>query len=61
MTLLTAVFLADRDIAVITPYHAQVLKIRAALKGVADDVKVGSVEELQGQVRRLHTCIQHSR
>ena len=38
--------------AVVTPYHAQVLRIRAALRGVADEVKVGSVEELQGQVRR---------
>jgi hypothetical protein len=42
---------ADHDIGVITPYHAQCLKIRGALKGRADSVKVGSVEEFQGQVR----------
>jgi len=36
---------------IITPYNAQCLKIRAILKGVADDIKVGSVEEFQGQVR----------
>ncbi len=42
---------ADADIGVITPYHAQCLRIRMALKAVADGVKVGSVEEFQGQVR----------
>jgi hypothetical protein len=42
--------LEDQDIGVITPYHAQCLKIRSALRGVADEVKVGSVEEFQGQV-----------
>jgi helicase MOV-10 len=43
-------FAADNDIGVITPYHAQCLKIRAVLRAVADGVKVGSVEEFQGQV-----------
>ncbi|GJE90147.1 DEXXQ/H-box helicase domain-containing protein [Phanerochaete sordida] len=43
----------DQDIAIIAPYRAQVLKIRASLRGIADDVKVGSVEELQGQERRV--------
>ncbi|THV07183.1 P-loop containing nucleoside triphosphate hydrolase protein [Dendrothele bispora CBS 962.96] len=45
--------LNDDDIGVIAPYHAQVLKLRAALKTVADSVKVGSVEEFQGQERRV--------
>ncbi|KAJ3568894.1 hypothetical protein NP233_g5410 [Leucocoprinus birnbaumii] len=43
----------DQDIGVITPYHAQCLKIRNALRGVADEVKVGSVEEFQGQERSV--------
>lgn len=37
----------------IAPYHAQCLKIRTILRGVADEVKVGSVEELQGQERKV--------
>jgi helicase MOV-10 len=41
---------AENDIGIITPYHAQCLKIRAILRGVADGIKVGSVEEFQGQV-----------
>ncbi|KAK7046911.1 Rna helicase [Favolaschia claudopus] len=45
--------ITDGDIGVITPYHAQCLKIRAALRPVADGVKVGSVEEFQGQERRV--------
>lgn len=44
------VFLAEDDIGIITPYHAQCVKVRKALKGVADEIKVGSVEEFQGQV-----------
>lgn len=44
---------ADHDIGIITPYHAQCLKIRAVLKAVADEIKVGSVEEFQGQVSVL--------
>jgi superfamily I DNA and/or RNA helicase len=44
--------IADQDIGVITPYRAQCLRIRTVLKGVADSVKVGSVEEFQGQVCR---------
>lgn len=42
---------ADKDIGIITPYHAQCLKLRSALKNIANDVKIGSVEEFQGQVR----------
>jgi helicase MOV-10 len=42
--------IADNDIGIIAPYHAQCLKIRASLRAVADGVKVGSVEEFQGQV-----------
>lgn len=44
---------ADHDIGIITPYHAQCLKIRAVLRAVADGIKVGSVEEFQGQVSAL--------
>ncbi|KAJ6608247.1 P-loop containing nucleoside triphosphate hydrolase protein [Mycena sp. CBHHK59/15] len=45
--------ITDNDIGVIAPYHAQCLKIRTALRAVADGVKVGSVEEFQGQERRV--------
>ncbi|KAK7439801.1 hypothetical protein VKT23_017376 [Stygiomarasmius scandens] len=45
--------ISDDDIGVIAPYHAQVLKMRTALRAVADSVKVGSVEEFQGQERRV--------
>ncbi|KAK7042905.1 hypothetical protein VNI00_008640 [Paramarasmius palmivorus] len=44
---------ADHDIGIIAPYHAQVLKIRNSLKAFADTVKVGSVEEFQGQERKV--------
>ena len=47
---------ADKDIGIITPYHAQCLKLRSSLRGVADGVKVGSVEEFQGQVRSRCSC-----
>ncbi|KXN81887.1 Putative helicase mov-10-B.1 [Leucoagaricus sp. SymC.cos] len=42
---------SDKNIGIITPYHAQSLKIRRALRDVAGEVKVGSVEEFQGQER----------
>ncbi|KAI0747145.1 P-loop containing nucleoside triphosphate hydrolase protein [Daedaleopsis nitida] len=43
-----------RSIGVITPYHAQVRKIRGLLrKSNLAEVKVGSVEEFQGQERRV--------
>jgi len=42
----------DEDIGVITPYHAQTGKIKTLLRRFgAEGVKVGSVEEFQGQVR----------
>jgi len=43
----------ENDIGIITPYNAQCLKIRAVLKAVAEGIKVGSVEEFQGQERRV--------
>ena len=43
-----------REIGVITPYHAQARKIRQLLEHAQlSGVKVGSVEEFQGQVRAL--------
>lgn len=43
----------DGDVGVIAPYHAQCLKLRTALRSVADGIKVGSVEEFQGQERKV--------
>jgi len=45
---------APDDIGIITPYHGQVLKIRQALANSAmSRVKVASVEEYQGQERKV--------
>ncbi|KAH9825185.1 P-loop containing nucleoside triphosphate hydrolase protein [Melampsora americana] len=44
--------LTDQDIGVITPYNAQASKIRIALKQYPK-IKVGTVEEFQGQERRV--------
>lgn len=44
---------SDHDIGIIAPYHAQCRRISKALSGVADDIKVGSVEEFQGQERKV--------
>ncbi|KIJ29274.1 hypothetical protein M422DRAFT_188705 [Sphaerobolus stellatus SS14] len=45
--------LQDENIGVITPYHAQVMKVRSLLRNSYSGVKVGSVEEFQGQERRV--------
>ncbi|XP_043098693.1 putative helicase mov-10-B.1 [Puntigrus tetrazona] len=50
--------LSTNDIGIITPYRKQVEKIQKALKTVAElnkwkDIKVGSVEEFQGQERKV--------
>ncbi|CAA7269336.1 unnamed protein product [Cyclocybe aegerita] len=44
---------ADSDIGIVAPYHAQCLKLRTSLRSVADGIKVGSVEEFQGQERKV--------
>ena len=41
---------ADNDIGIIAPYYAQCLKLRSTLRSIADGIKVGYVEEFQGQV-----------
>ncbi|KAI0062692.1 P-loop containing nucleoside triphosphate hydrolase protein [Artomyces pyxidatus] len=38
-----------KEIGIITPYRAQCSKIRLALRAITTDIKVGSVEEFQGQ------------
>ncbi|KAI0694508.1 RNA helicase [Cytidiella melzeri] len=43
----------DNEIGVISPYHAQCSRIRASLRPFAEGIKVGSVEEFQGQERRV--------
>lgn len=49
--------LKDENIGVIAPYHAQVQKIRKLLQSFASGVKVGSVEEFQGQVCSFYLSI----
>jgi superfamily I DNA and/or RNA helicase len=51
--------LAQKDIGIIAPYQAQCLKLRKALKDVASDIKVGSVEEFQGQVCLVSPLAEH--
>ena len=51
---MTGIPVGDEHIGVITPYNSQARKIRTLLrhqKVGANGVKVGSVEEFQGQVR----------
>eukprot|EP00117_Sycon_ciliatum_P045094 scpid24971/ scgid32453/ Putative helicase mov-10-B.1 len=45
--------LSDSDIGVISPYHNQVTKIRSLLKKDHETIKVGTVEEFQGQERMV--------
>lgn len=45
--------LKDEHIGVISPYNAQCGKIRLALAKTSPGIKVGSVEEFQGQERRI--------
>ncbi|PKU67749.1 probable RNA helicase SDE3 [Dendrobium catenatum] len=46
--------LIEGDIGVITPYRQQVLKIQKALSSLEiPDIKVGSVEQFQGQERKI--------
>ena len=49
------------DVGIITPYHGQVLKIRRSLaNSVMSRVKVASVEEYQGQVKKdVHLIPKH--
>lgn len=43
--------ISNSDIGVITPYNKQVHRIYTALRGAnGEGIKVGSVEEFQGQV-----------
>eukprot|EP01018_Ginkgo_biloba_P007019 Gb_02746 [translate_table: standard] len=43
-----------KDIGVITPYHQQVVKLKKALAAnTLSDVKVGSVEQFQGEEKRV--------
>jgi len=45
--------LTDKDIGVISPYNAQAGKLRKRLKTQYEGIKVGSVEDFQGQERRV--------
>ncbi|KAG8895100.1 hypothetical protein FRB99_000766 [Tulasnella sp. 403] len=45
--------LTDADIGIIAPYNAQGRKLRLRLKGKYGGIKVGSVEEFQGQERKV--------
>jgi helicase MOV-10 len=51
--------ITNADVGIITPYNQQVHRIRKILRGSpGDGIKVGSVEEFQGQVSRsLETSI----
>lgn len=53
--------LAAKDIGVVTPYRMQSRKLRSLLKNTPE-IKVGSIEEFQGQERRviLMSCVRSS-
>ena len=53
---LIASFTADEQIGIIAPYHAQCQKIRILIRSIGENIKVGSVEEFQGQVCFMHLC-----
>jgi len=45
----------NEDIGIISPYQGQCQRLRRALKALdSDGIKIGSVEEFQGQVRQIH-------
>ncbi|XP_077247751.1 P-loop containing nucleoside triphosphate hydrolases superfamily protein isoform X2 [Tasmannia lanceolata] len=47
-------YVSEGDIGVITPYRQQVLKLKKVLESLGmDSVKVGSVEQFQGQERQV--------
>ncbi|GAB2294816.1 Probable RNA helicase sde3 [Dionaea muscipula] len=51
---LTARNINEEDIGIITPYRQQVLKIRKALESMEmSDIKIGSVEQFQGQEKQV--------
>lgn len=59
--------LSEEDVGVITPYRQQVLKIRKALESLdLPNIKVGTVEQFQGQERKViivstvRSTIQHN-
>ncbi|VDC03813.1 unnamed protein product [Peniophora sp. CBMAI 1063] len=46
--------ISSKDIGIVAPYHAQCQKIKKILRALgAEDIKVGSTEEFQGQERRV--------
>ncbi|KAG8929264.1 hypothetical protein FRC01_004611 [Tulasnella sp. 417] len=51
--------LTDHDIGVISPYNAQGKKLRKRLKMQYENIKVGSVEEFQGQVSNVAHDLKH--
>lgn len=44
---------SNDEIGIISPYRAQCGKIRLVLRDIGDGIKVGSVEEFQGQERKV--------
>lgn len=44
---------AQEDIGIITPYHAQVIALKKALHDLAKRIRVGTVEEFQGEEKMI--------